>query len=103
MAVTQQVMCAQAGASGRQAFWGAPLESRGVSGMLQPGGVGILVRQGISGRQILPPKRAPRQGGRPHPDPLALHPLVPHPTGPGAGGGILAHPYGIRRLGLASP
>ena len=59
-AVAQQVMRAQAGASGWQAFWGAPLDSRG--GILDPpaGGVGILVRQGIPARQIHLPKGAPR-------------------------------------------
>ena len=60
-AVAQQVMRAQAGASGWQAFWGAPLESRGEGIWDAPaGGVGILVRQGILTTQILPPKRTPR-------------------------------------------
>ena len=62
-AVAQWVMRAQAGASGWQAFWGAPLESRGGGGGIwdaPAGGVGIVVRQGIPARQILPPKGAPR-------------------------------------------
>ena len=47
-AVAQQVMRAQAGVSGWQAFWGAPLESRGGGIWDAPaGGVAILVRQGI--------------------------------------------------------
>ena len=62
-AVAQRVMRAQAGASGWQAFWGAPLESRGGGGGIwdaPAGGVGILVRQGIPARQVFPPKGAPR-------------------------------------------
>ena len=60
-AVAQRVMRAQAGASGWQAFWGAPLESRGGGIWDAPaGGVGILVRQGIPAKQLLPPKGAPR-------------------------------------------
>ena len=60
-AVAQRVMRAQAGASGWQAFWGAPLEPRGGGIWDAPaGGVGILVRQGVPARQILPPKGAPR-------------------------------------------
>ena len=61
-AVAQQVMRAQAGASGWQAFWGAPLESQGggIWDAQARGGGGILVRQGIPARQILPPKGAPR-------------------------------------------
>ena len=46
-ALAQRVMRAQAGASGWQAFWGAPLESRGGGGGIWDalaGGVGILVR-----------------------------------------------------------
>ena len=61
-AVAQQVMRANAGASGWQAFWGAPLESRGAGGGMwdaPAGGVGILVRQGMAATQILPPKGAP--------------------------------------------
>ena len=68
------------------------------------GGAGILVRQGIPARQILPPKGGgPHRGGRPRPDPLALHPLVPRFGGPGAGRGFPARPCGVRRLGPASP
>ena len=62
-AVAQRVMRAQAGASGWQAFWGAPLESLGgggASGMRQEGGVRILVRRGVPARQILLPKGVPR-------------------------------------------
>ena len=61
-AVVQRVMRAQAGASGWQAFWGAPLESRGGGGIWDApaAGVGMLVRQGIPARQIVPPKGAPR-------------------------------------------
>ena len=61
-AAAQRVMRAQARALGWQDFLGAPLESRGggASGMRHHGGVGILVRQGIPARQILPPKGAPR-------------------------------------------
>ena len=57
-----------------------------------------MVRQGIPGRQVLPPKGGPpHRGGRPRPDPLALHPLVPRFDGPGAGADSLhAHvAYGV--------
>ena len=66
------------------------------------GGMGILVRQGIPARQILPPKGAPRNEA----DTLALvalHPLVPRLGGPGARGGFPACPGGVRRLGPAGP
>ena len=60
-AVAQRVMRAQAGASGWQAFWGAPLESRGGGIWDAPaGGPVILVRHGIPAKQVFPPKGAPR-------------------------------------------
>ena len=60
MAVAQQVMRAQAGASGWHAFWGAPLESRAGHMGCASWGFDSLVRKGIPARQILPPKGAPR-------------------------------------------
>ena len=85
---TRRVMRAQAGASGWQAFWGAPLESRGGGHLGCAGkGVGILVRQGNPSKASTPPQGgAPHRVGRPGRDTLALHPLVRRPgwIGPGA-------------------
>ena len=59
-AVAQQVMRAQAGASGVAGILGG---SPGIPGGIwdaPAGGPGILVRQGVRARQVLPPKGAPR-------------------------------------------
>ena len=69
-AVARRVMRAQAGASGWQVFGGHPWNPGGGGGGIwdaPAGGVGILVRQGIPARHVLPPKGAPRN----EPDALA--------------------------------
>ena len=106
--VAQQVMRAQAGASEWQALWGgAPLESRGGGGGGAAGMRGGAGNSGAPGHSREtsppPPRSAPERGGLPRPGPMALHPLVPCPAGPGAGSGFPAFPGGLGRLLPAGP
>ena len=98
-AVAQQVMRAQAGASGWQAFLGAPLESRGEEGAfgMHLAGGWVSWSAGHS-RQASPPPQgsALKRGRRPRPNPVALHPLVSCLGGPGTGGGLPTCPIGVR-------
>ena len=62
-AVAQQVMRAQAGAASWQAFWGAPLESRGGGGASwtrRPGGWASWCARAFRPDKYYPPKVAPR-------------------------------------------
>ena len=78
MAVAQQVMRAQAGASGWQAFWGAPLESRGgVSGMHRQGArVGWVSWYAKASRpsKFSPPRGRPEPKRTPSPKPYGTPP-----------------------------
>ena len=107
-AVAQQVMCAQAGASGWQAFWGAPLESRG------GGGGGIWTRRPGGGGHPCTPRHpneigTPAQRGTPGRGGLgglglvALHPVVPCPGRPWTGVGVPVRLGGLRRLLAGDP
>ena len=104
-AVAQRVMRAQAGASGWQAFLGVPSESRGGGHLGCSGrGGGDLGAPGHPGKTSVPPQGgAPHRVGRPGPDPLALHPLVPRPDRTGPGGGYPARSGSIWRIGPAGP
>ena len=91
-AVAQRVMRAQAGALGWQAFWGRPWNPKGGGGHLgcTSWGYGYPGTPRHPGQANSSPQGgAPHRGGRPRPNPLALHPLVPRPGRSGPGGGFL--------------
>ena len=72
--------------------------------MRQPeGGGGYPGLPGPPRRVNPPPKGRPGSTGHPRPNPVALHPLMSCPGGPGAGGGFPACASSVRCLRPAGP